>query len=344
MSKMEKAPNRSLITIPFLAALILLAILLYKNGAQWLRSILIYFSQARWARDLVTGLSLAKNVSRRFVAGESIQEAIVAAQSLNQKEMSTTLDFLGESVTDKELAVASADEILQLLDAIERSGVNANVSVKLSQLGLRIDSELALANMRRILDRARSYNNKVRIDMEESDLVDATLSLYRTLRDEDGFANVGVVIQSYLYRSADDVERLVNEGAWIRLCKGAYAEPPHIAFSKKSDTDRSFVELTRVMLSNQARENGVYLGIATHDEKMIQAALDYVNNNGITPSDFEFQMLFGIRRELQRRLVEQGYQVRIYIPYGTAWYPYLVRRLAEHPANLWFFVSNFFRR
>ncbi len=344
MSERKATPQKSLISLPFFAALIILSLLLYQNGAKWLRSVLIYLSHAKWARDLVTGHSLANRVSSRFVAGESIGEAVDTARTLNLKGMTVTVDFLGESVTDKDVAIASADEIVDLLDSIDSSGVNANVSVKLSQLGLRIDEELALTNMRRILNHARGYNNKVRIDMEESDVVDTTLALYRKLRDEDGFDNVGVVIQSYLYRSADDVEKLVDEGAWIRLCKGAYAEPPDIAFPKKGDTDSNFVELTQFMLSKNARDKGVYLGIATHDENMIDASLDYVNSTNIPPDKFEFQMLFGIRRELQKALVDKGYKVRIYVPYGTAWYPYLVRRLAEHPANLWFFVSNLLRR
>jgi len=324
--------------------LAVLCYLIYQNGAKWLRAILIYLSHAIWARNLVTQLPIAQQVSKRFVAGEVILEAIAAAQALNQQGMTVTLDYLGESVTDKDLAIASADEIINLLDNIESAGVDANVSIKLSQLGLRIDEQLALDNMRRIVGQAKKYNNKVRIDMEESDLVDVTLSIYRTLRDEDRFSNVGVVIQAYLHRSARDVDALVDEGAWIRLCKGAYAEPPEIAFAKKSDTDRSFVELTRVMLSKEARDKGVYLGIATHDPQMIEASLDYVNSNKVASDEFEFQMLYGIRRDLQKSLVDQGYRVRIYVPYGTAWYPYLVRRLAEHPANLWFFVSNLIRR
>jgi len=343
MPQRKTPPSKSLISIPFVVGFVVLCLLVYHNGAKWLRSILIYLSHARWARDLVTDLALANKVSRRFVAGETIDEAVLAAHSLNQMGMSVTLDFLGESVTDEEVAIASADEILSLLDSIDSSGVNASVSVKLSQLGLRIDRELALQNMRRILKRAQDYNNMVRIDMEESDLVDTTLGLYRTLRNEDGFDNVGVVIQSYLYRSAEDVEKLIDEGASVRLCKGAYSEPPDIAFPKKIDTDDSFIQLTNVMLSETARNNGVFLGIATHDQNMINASLDYVKSNGIASDEFEFQMLFGIRRELQKNLVKQGYGIRIYVPYGTAWYPYLVRRLAEHPANLWFFVNNLFR-
>jgi proline dehydrogenase len=344
MSDRKTAARKSLISIPFLIAILVLCFLVYQNGAKWLRSVLIYLSHAKWARDLVTGLSLSKQVSRRFVAGETIDEAIEAARLLNQNGMAATLDFLGESVNDRAVAVSSADEILELLDHIESSGIEANVSVKLSQLGLRIDEELAHENMRRILKHAKGYGNKVRIDMEESDLVDTTLALYRTLRDVDGYDNVGVVIQSYLHRSADDVAKLVDEGAWIRLCKGAYAEPPDIAFPYKADTDRNFTKLTYFMLSETARNNSVYLGIATHDENMINASLNYVKSLQIPADEFEFQMLYGIRRELQKSLVRDGYRVRIYVPYGTAWYPYLVRRLAEHPANMWFFVSNFFRR
>ncbi len=329
--------------LPFLVALFVLAGLFYQNGAKWLRFVLIYLSHASWAREIVTGLPIAQHVSRRFVAGEEADEAIEVARNLNETGMSATLDFLGESVDDAGIAQQSADEIIDILDSIESNGVNANVSVKLSQLGLRIDEQLALDNMRRILTHAGGYGNKVRIDMEESDLVDTTLALYRKLRDDDGFMNVGVVIQSYLFRSQQDVRELVDEGAWIRLCKGAYAEPPDVAFPKKVDTDRNFIELTEMMLSENARNNGVFLGIATHDEIMIEAALDYIDTNHESPHLFEFQMLYGIRRELQKKLVRDGFQVRIYVPYGSAWYPYLVRRLAEHPANLWFFVSNFFR-
>jgi proline dehydrogenase len=183
----------------------------------------------------------------------------------------------------------------------------------------------------------------VRIDMEDSPLVDTTLEIYRTLRDADGLSNVGVVIQAYLHRSEADVRRLVEEGGWVRLCKGAYAEPADVAFANKADTDANFVKLTQMMLSDEARANGVYLGVATHDEKMIQATIDYANAHQIPPTTYEFQMLYGIRRELQESLVQRGYRMRIYVPYGAAWYPYFVRRLAERPANLWFFISNFFR-
>jgi proline dehydrogenase len=179
--------------------------------------------------------------------------------------------------------------------------------------------------------------------MEESGTVDDTFDIYRRLRDEDGFGNTGVVLQAYLYRTEEDVQRLIQEGAWIRLCKGAYAEPPEVAFPIKADTDANYIKLVQMLLSEEARKKGVYVGIASHDEKMINATIEYVRKNNIPLDAFEFQMLYGIRRELQEKLVQQGYRLRIYVPYGTAWYPYFVRRLAERPANLWFFVSNFLR-
>lgn len=344
MKALKKQRRPTILWIPVLITLLLLAASLLLYGERWLRLVLIYFSHSSWARELVSGLPLARRVARRFVAGESIEEAMAATQALNARGMMVTLDYLGESVTDEEIAAAARDEILRLLDRIDATGVDANVSVKLSQLGLRIQRELALENLRQILSRAQDYGNKIRIDMEESELVDVTLEMYRTLRDDMGFQNVGVVIQSYLYRSERDVSKLIEEGAWVRLCKGAYAEPPDIAFPNKADTDANYVKLSQMMLSKEARENGVYLGIATHDEKMIQAALDYAEREGISPAEYEFQMLYGIRRDLQENLVAQGYRVRTYVPYGTAWYPYFVRRLAERPANLWFFISNFLKR
>jgi proline dehydrogenase len=292
---------------------------------------------------MVSELSLAKRVARRFVAGETIEEAMAATRALNARGMLVTLDYLGESVTDEAVAAAARDEILQLLERINSTGLEANVSVKLTQLGLRIRKEFAIENLRQILTRAQGYGNKIRIDMEESELVDMTLDIYHALKDEYGFENVGVVIQSYLYRSEKDVKELIQEGAWVRLCKGAYAEPPDIAFPDKADTDANYILLTKMMLSEEARNKGVYLGVATHDEEIIEATIDFAKENEIPPDDYEFQMLYGIRRDLQVRLVDQGYKLRIYVPYGTAWYPYFVRRLAERPANLWFFISNLLR-
>lgn len=339
----QNKPGRLRSSLPLILGGILLTFLIYQYGEKWLRHILIYLSHAGWARDMVSSLPLAKQVAGRFVAGETAAEAMSTAQELNSQGRLVTLDYLGESVTDSAEAIASKDEILSLFKMINDTGVQSNVSIKLSQLGLKIDKDLALDNLCQILAEARKYNNKVRIDMEESQVVDDTFEIYRTVRDIEGFDNVGVVIQSYLYRSEKDVRRLVEEGTWVRLCKGAYAEPPEVAFPDKADTDANYIKLTKLMLSEEARQNGVYLGLATHDVNMIQAAIQYAQEHNISPDEFEFQMLYGIRRELQDSLVRNGYKVRIYVPYGTAWYPYFVRRLAERPANLWFFISNFFR-
>lgn len=328
---------------PLFIGFLIVVWLLYQYGERWLRLLFIYLSQAAWAKELVSSLPITRQVAARFVAGETRDDAMDTARELLNKGMSVTMDFLGEHVSTPDEAIAARAEILRLLDDIARNQLpNTNVSVKLSQLGLRISEELALENMRLLLQRAQQHNNKIRIDMEESGVTDVTLRIYRTLRQE--FANVGIVIQAYLFRTEADVQQLIQEGAWVRLCKGAYAESPHVAFPHKADTDANFVKLTQMMLSDEARRNGVHLGVATHDENMIQAALDYAKEHHVPASAFEFQMLYGIRRELQESLVASGYQVRVYVPYGTAWYAYFVRRLAERPANLWFFVSNLLRR
>jgi proline dehydrogenase len=320
-----------------------IAALIYWFGEHWLREALLYLSGAGWARRIVTEFPLAWRVASRFVAGETVEDAIIITRRLNENGMSVTMDLLGESVARREEAIAARNQIRKLLERIHTSRIDANVSVKLSQLGLNIDPELALDNMRLILTTAREVDNRVRIDMEDSPLVDVTLDIYRTLRDEEGFDNVGVVIQSYLYRSEADVKRLVDEGAWVRLVKGAYLEPPDVAFPDKADVDANFVKLTQMMLSEEARAKGVYLAVATHDERIIRATLDYAREHNVPPNEYEFQFLYGVRRDLQEELVREGYQVRIYVPYGDAWYPYFMRRLAERPANLWFFVSNLLR-
>ncbi|MBE2222970.1 MAG: proline dehydrogenase family protein [Anaerolineae bacterium] len=340
---MSKKKTISLGT-PLLISFLFAALLLYRFGGTWLHRILLYLSTAVWARRIVTELPPARAVAKRFVAGENRAEALTTAKTLNANGMHVALDYLGESVTTIEEANAARDEILALIPAIDEANVDAYVSVKLSQLGLRIDPELALDNMRQLLTAAKKFNKRVRIDMEETAVTDITLSIYRQLRHTHGFDNVGIVIQAYLYRTAADVAQLITEGAWVRLCKGAYAEPASLAFPQKADTDNNYVKLTEALLSPEARQNGVSLAIASHDEAMIQATIDYAQNNSIPPDAYEFQMLYGIRRDLQEKLVRDGYQVRIYVPYGTAWYPYFMRRLAERPANLWFFASNLLKR
>ncbi len=328
----------------YLLAPLLLLIILIQFGERWLRALLLYLSHATWARRLVTGFPPAWYVASRFVAGETIADVIRVTGDLNRQGLLATLDYLGESVTDPQEARQARDEILRLLDAIHDSKLSAGVSVKPSQLGLAIDPALALDNMRQILQRARQVGLFVRMDMEDSSLVDATLNVYRTLRQEDGFDNTGVVIQSYLYRSEEDVCQLIDMGASVRLCKGAYMEPPEIAFPLKKDTDDNFVKLMKLLLGPQARHNKAHAAMATHDDAMIDATIAFARQQGLATDAYELQMLHGVRRELQTRLAAQGHRVRVYVPYGTTWYPYLMRRLAERPANLWFFVSNLVRR
>ena len=224
-------------------------------------------------------------------------------------------------------------EYVRVLQAIGESGIDSNVSVKLSQLGLNIGTELCFENTGRIVEAAASRRNFVRIDMEDSARTDSTLATFKRLRLD--FENVGIVIQSYLRRSEKDVEELLRLGARIRLCKGAYDEPASVAFSRKSETDENYVRLMRRLL-----DSGIYHGIATHDEAMIAATKGFASERGITPDKFEFQMLFGVRRDLQEKLVAEGYRVRVYVPYGRYWYPYFMRRLAERPANIWFVIKN----
>lgn len=337
----SKSHSRSLFILPFVI-LAVTGYLIFRNGEAWLRHILIYLSTARWARNLVSNWSISWRVASRFVAGTDRAAAIDLTRTMNEKGLMVTMDYLGESCTSEGEALQAREEIIRLLDDIGREGLQANVSLKPSQLGLKIDYDMALANICALVEKAGRTGNFIRIDMEDSPMVDATLNIYRHIRHNAGLQNVGVVIQSYLYRSEADIERLVEEGARVRLCKGAYAEPDEVAFPQKIDVDANYLNLSRLLLSPQARQNGVYPAFATHDPKMIDEIKRYVKTNNISHEGFEFQMLHGIRRDLQESLVKEGYRVRIYVPYGTAWYPYFVRRLAERPANLWFFLSNYF--
>jgi proline dehydrogenase len=280
-------------------------------------------------------------MARRFVAGEKLEEAITAVEGLNGQGLLATLDHLGENVTSETEARDAAHELLDLLDAIDASGVRSGVSVKLTQLGLDLGPALAAENLERILGRAAEVDCFVRIDMESHEYVQPTLDLFEELWRR--YRNVGVVIQSYLYRSDDDVARLVELGASVRLVKGAYDEPPEVAYPRKADTDASFVRLMEQLFSEEARASGVYPAIATHDTVLIDWAKEHARQQGIPLDSFEFQMLYGIRSSLQRQLAAEGYRVRAYVPYGEQWYPYFMRRLAERPANLLFLLRNLFR-
>lgn len=305
------------------------------------RSLLLYLSEAAWARTLITNVGPVHRAAERFVAGESLAQAIEVARRLNDDGLEVTLDHLGEKVTNEQGALQATQDYLALLDAVATGQVRATVSLKLTQLGLDISEALCLDNMRRILERARATDNHVTIDMESSAYTESTLRIYRTLRQD--YPNVGVVIQAYLYRSESDMRALAREGAFVRLCKGAYKEPPDRAFPDKADVDANFARLTELFLIEGAGA-GAYLAIATHDEKMIAAAKAFIRTHQIPYDRFEFQMLYGIRPHLQAELRDDGYRVRIYAGYGTEWYPFFMRRLAERPANVWFIVSNFFRR
>jgi proline dehydrogenase len=309
-----------------------------------LRSFFLYLSQAVWAKDVMMHIGLARRTAYRFVAGDTLEEASAVARRLNQRGLEVTLDHLGESVISEVDARQAADDYLELLDAIAADNIRATVSLKLTQLGLDIRDDLCLDNMRRILERAGDTGCHVTIDMESSAYTEKTLNVFRALRRDHGFDNVGVVIQAYLYRSEEDMRALAAEGAYVRLCKGAYDEPVDCAFQDKADVDANFVHLVQQFLNPDACQAGAYLGIATHDERMIRAAQAFVKAHNVPHANFEFQMLYGIRPKLQQQIHDDGYRMRLYVPYGTQWYPYFMRRLAERPANVWFFVSNFFRR
>ncbi len=323
------------------AAFIISILILYKYSELWLRSLLLYLSTASWARQIATDFPPAWQVASRFIAGESSQDVIRASQAINKSGLSTTLNYLGESVATEEDAAAAREAIIQLIQQIHQYGVNADISIKPTQLGLHISSDVIYGNLQQVLTAAEKYHTRIQIDMEDSSVTDTTLNLYRRLRDEDQFGHrVGIVLQAYLYRTEADVQALIEEGGWVRLCKGAYKEPPSIAFPQKADTDANFMHLAQQMLSEEARQQGMYPCFATHDEALIRAIIQYARQNQIDAETFEFQMLYGVRRDLQEAIHQQGYRVRIYIPYGTAWYPYFMRRLAERPANLWFFLNN----
>jgi len=318
-----------------------------------LRSFLIYLSKAAWARRIVTHWKIAWRAASRFVAGETAEDGIRVVKTLNAKGIYATLDVLGEHTYTIDAAQKSTQDVIQVLDAIHASGVKSNVSIKLTQLGMAVDLGVCEENLRQILTHARELNNFVRIDMEDSPWTDTTLGLYQKMRDE-GLDNTGVVIQSYLYRSEKDIHKAADECTRVRLCKGTYKEPADVAFPKKADVDASYDKLVRIMLEGTCRAglpqvtpDGHYpalLAVASHDPRRLEFAKKCAQEMGIPKRAVEFQMLNGIRRDLQDQTAAEGYPVRIYVPFGTEWYPYFMRRLAERPANLWFFISNYFRK
>lgn len=305
----------------------------------FLRSTFIGLSRNSTLRHFAEQSTLGRRMSSRFVAGFRIEDALAAATNLNNQGLSVTLDSLGENVTTPAQARQSAQAYHWLLDAIAQSKLDANISLKLTQMGVDLGLDLATRIVSSLVDHAVQANSFVRIDMEGTAYTQATIDLVRQLHAKpENRGHVGIVIQAYLRRSADDVSTLLRDGIRIRLCKGAYQEPPDLAFPDKKDVDASFVALTKVLL-----KSGVFHGIATHDPAMIAATKDFARAERIDPKTFEFQMLYGVRRDLQRSLVQEGYRVRVYVPFGDEWYPYFMRRLAERPANVLFLARNFFR-
>jgi len=304
-----------------------------------LRNAFLVMSNSRELQDVALHNGTARRFALRFVAGETLGQATRTIVALNKKGIMATFDHLGENVSTAAEAVASADAYMEILNQIDRTKINSNVSLKLTQMGMDIDEELCFRNVARICQRARELNNFVRVDMESSAYIDRTLNLFRKLWHESGYRNVGVVLQAYLYRTEQDVRELNSLGARVRLCKGAYNEPAEVAFPRKADVDANYAKLAALLL-----REGTYPAIATHDSRLIEYTKRYATKRGIDRSRFEFQMLYGIRRELQDELAQQGYNMRVYVPYGHEWYPYFMRRLAERPANVMFFMSNLARR
>ncbi len=304
-----------------------------------LRSAFIALSHNRPLRRFFEHSALGTRLNARFIAGMQQEDALRVAEAVNRQGISVTLDSLGESVTSATEAHRAADVYHRLLDSIAERGLDANISVKLTQMGLELSPELAESIAENLVQHARSTRNFVRIDMEDSRLTQLTLDIVRRVHSHAGLRGaVGVVIQAYLYRSQADIEQLLADGIRVRLCKGAYNEPAEVAFPRKPDVDANFFKLAKMLV-----DSPIYHALATHDDGLIDKVKAYAAEAAIDPSHFEFQMLYGVRRDLQRKLVSQGYKVRVYVPFGTEWYPYFMRRLAERPANVIFLARNFFR-
>ena len=307
-----------------------------------LRALFIYLSESHWLRALAERSSIGQQFSSRFVAGTQVEDAIRAACAVNQLGQGVSIDNLGENVTNADEARASAQLYHQLLEQIAERQLNANISLKLTHMGLDVDEKLAHDLVSGLVGQAAAMNprNFVRVDMEGSPYTQRTLDFVHELHRIPGNQGcVGAVIQSYLRRSESDTEKLLADGIRVRLCKGAYKEPPEVAFQKKSEVDASYVKLMKVLMKSK-----VYHGLATHDENIIKQAKDFATREKIARDSFEFQMLYGIRRDLQESLVRDGWRMRVYIPFGTEWYPYFMRRLAERPANVFFIAKNLLRR
>ena len=300
-----------------------------------LRAAFLWLSEQPSIFRFVRKNRLARKLASRFVAGETIDEAITTLRDLNNSNLSASLDLLGESVLHADEAQRACRTYLDVLDRVRATSANANVSVKLTQMGLDIDEQLCIANMRAIIGKAKQFDSFVRIDMEQSSYTAKTIALFKDVFYPQFGNAVGVVLQSYLRRTTADVHTMIGLGARVRLCKGAYQEPEDVAFPQKRDVDANFIDCME-----QLMERGNYPGIATHDQRIIDHAKAFAKQKKLPLERFEFQMLYGVRRDLQYRLRRDGYNLRVYVPFGTHWYPYLMRRLAERPANIAFITSS----
>jgi len=295
-------------------------------------------SRQEGLKDFATRFRVFKKLTTRFVAGETIDQAVSFIREINAEGCTASFDHLNESVTSAAEAEKEVVEYLNILAKIDETGIRSNVSIKLTQFGLGLNPEIAYKNSRSVVEDAHRRGNFVRVDMEDSKVTQATIDVFKRLRDEFGLNDVGIVLQSYLRRTYEDAQELLKLPARSRICKGAYNEPPEVAFPDKKDVDENYIRVMKLLLSS-----GIYHGIATHDPKMIEATIDFAGREGIGKEAFEFQMLYGIRRDLQRQLARDGYNMRVYVPYGKHWYPYFMRRLAERPANIWFVMKNLFK-
>lgn len=316
-----------------------------------LRAFFIFLSKANWAQKLIMNWRFAWRVASRFVAGINIVDVINVTRDLNAQGLNVTIDHLGENATTAEDTLSATKEVISLLQAIDKYDVRANVSIKLTQFGLNINTDLCKSNLSKIIECAKKTRNFIRIDMEDSSITQETIDLVNWLKGV--YPGVGTVIQSYLYRSEQDVLNLTNDCIPIRMVKGAYQESAQVAFPKKNEVDENFDLLTKICLDKirqcnelEISDDGRFpplIAIASHDDLRISNGIDYANQINLSKKNYEIQMLYGIRRDLQKKYAELGYPVRVYVPYGTHWYPYFMRRLAERPANVWFLVSNLFR-
>jgi len=302
------------------------------------RDALIWLSRKEGLKDFATRIGYFKRLTTRFVAGDNIDETISYIRQINAENCTASFDHLNEAVGSAGEAEQEVAEYLNILAKIDEQRVHSNVSIKLTQFGLGLDPELAYQNARRVVAEAHRRGNFVRVDMEDSAVTQVTIDIFKRLRSEFDLNTVGIVLQSYLYRTYEDAQELLKLPARIRICKGAYNEPPEVAFPAKKDVDANYVKVMQLLLGS-----GIYHGIATHDPKMVDATISFASREGIGKEKFEFQMLYGIRRDLQRQLARDGFNVRIYVPYGKHWYPYFMRRLAERPANIWFVLKNLAR-